>query len=75
MSLYDYRKAQEIQAEDHPFYALIMCAMKQADTTNAAKLREAFPEVHAELAKRYDAPGGILENEAVFDDGYGESKG
>lgn len=60
MSLYDYRASREIVATDPPFYALIMAAMRKADSVNAFKLLAAFPETHAELAARYNAPGGIL---------------
>ena len=63
MSLYDYRRAREIAAEDYPFYALIMAAMRQADTDNAEKLKAAWPEVYAELEQRYWAPGGLLPDE------------
>ncbi|BBY84689.1 hypothetical protein [Mycolicibacterium tokaiense] len=60
MSLYDYRASQQIGSTDQPFYALIMAAIRKADTQNAARLRMAFPEVHAEFTARYDAPGGML---------------
>jgi len=63
MSLYDYKKSQEISAKGYPFYALIMAAMRQADTVNVIKLQKAFPEVWADFKARYFAPGGRLENE------------
>lgn len=63
MSLYDYTAAREIVGLDKPFCAVVMAAMRQADTTNAAKLRAAFPEVWDELQARYDAPGGYLPTE------------
>ena len=65
MSLYDYQAGQLIEAEGYPFYALIQAAMRQADSTNIEKLRWAFPEVHAELQARYNAPGGLLEGEEL----------
>ena len=65
MSLYDYRQSQKIAAEDHPFYALIMAAMRKADTDNIAKLQRAFPEVWSELFQRYHAPGGLLPHEQM----------
>jgi hypothetical protein len=46
-----------------PFYALVMAAMRNADTANSAKLRRAFPEVYDELLARYDAPGGYLDGD------------
>jgi hypothetical protein len=58
MSLYDYKTSQKIAAEDYLFYALIMAAMRQADTNNVIKLKSAFPDTWAELERRYHAPGG-----------------
>lgn len=63
MSLYDYIKSQEIAADDHPFYAILMAAMRQADTINTAKLKGVWPEVWNELQERYNAPHGILYTE------------
>lgn len=66
MSLYDYTVSQDIAIEDHPFYALIMAAMRKADDYNAMLLRAAFPEVWDELSKRYSAPGGLLKSDPEF---------
>lgn len=63
MSLYDYKQGLRIGAQDYPFYALIQAAMRQADTDNLERLKQAFPDVWAELLQRYDAPGGVLEDE------------
>lgn len=63
MTLYDYRESQRIAVEDYQFYALIMAAMRQADTDNATKLKFAFPFVWEELRRRYNAPGGFLPGE------------
>jgi hypothetical protein len=63
MSLYDYQQSQEIATRDYPFYALIMAAIRQADTENLDKLQRVFPEVVAEFRHRYHAPGGRLEGE------------
>ncbi|SIJ61558.1 Uncharacterised protein [Mycobacteroides abscessus subsp. bolletii] len=60
MSLRDYRMSRQISATDPPFYALIIAAIRKADTQNTARLRSAFPEVYDEFAARYDAPGGVL---------------
>ena len=60
MSLYDYRASQRLGAGDPPFYALIMAAMRQADTDNAALLRSIFPDTWKELQARYNAPGGCI---------------
>lgn len=60
MSHYDYQASKLIAMEDHPFAALIMAAMRQADTGNMTKLRRAWPGVARELQARYDTPGGFL---------------
>ena len=63
MSRFDYDASKKIFLEDPPFYALIMAAMRKADTHNVILLANAFPEVWTELAKRYNAPGGLLDGE------------
>ena len=60
MSRYDYEASKAIVAQDWPFYALIMAAMRQADTQTAYTLRNAWPHVWDELQARYNAPGGRL---------------
>jgi hypothetical protein len=65
MSHYDYIVSKTLSEYDAPFYALIMAAMRQADSTNAAKLRGAWPDVWDELQARYNAPGGVLDGEQV----------
>lgn len=63
MSQYDYHAARELLVTDVPFYALIMAAMRKADTINTERLRSAFPETWAELEARYNAPGACLPGE------------
>lgn len=63
MSLFDYQASQEVHAEERPFFALIMAAMRRADTHNALLLRAAFPDTWDELQLRYHSPGGILATE------------
>jgi hypothetical protein len=63
VSYHEYVVSKGISQGDRPFYALVMAAMRQADTNNAAKLRAAFPDTWAELDARYNAPGGILDGE------------
>ena len=65
MSLYDYRVSAEIRYTDPPFYALIMAAIRKADTINTAKLRAVFPDTYAEFEARYHAPGGILPEDNI----------
>lgn len=60
MSLYDYRVSRQIIFNDPPFYALIMAAIRKADTENTALLREVFPAVYWEFEDRYNTPGGRL---------------
>jgi hypothetical protein len=63
VSRYDYECSKRIAAECPPFAALIMAAMRGADTRNAEELRRSFPEIGAELTARYNAPGGVLDSE------------
>lgn len=70
MSYYYYEESKIIKRQNFPFYALIMAAMRQADTTNADLLRTAFPDVWDELDARYNAPGGLLPHEKVRQSGY-----
>jgi hypothetical protein len=68
LSLFDYRASRHIKSGDYPFYALIMAAMRQADTENLERLKEAFPETWAEFERRYyssASPDGRLPGEAV----------
>jgi hypothetical protein len=60
MSYADYEISRDLVTRYVPFYALIMTAMRQADTGNMAKLRLAWPDVADELEARYHAPGGLL---------------
>ena len=57
MSLFDYSVSQRLSVDDPPFAALIMAALRKADTRNAAKLSAAFPEICDEMQARYNAPG------------------
>lgn len=61
MSRYDYEAS--IDLPHASFAALIMAAMRRADTQNAALLRQAWPELWAELEARYNAPGGVLASD------------
>jgi hypothetical protein len=63
MNYHEYMVSREMTSTDPPFYALIMCAMRKADSTNEAKLRVAFPDVWDEFQARYNAPGGVLADE------------
>lgn len=63
MSLYDYHVSCKLVRDDVPFYALIMAAMRRADTENEAILRSAYPDVWDEVYARYHATGGCLEGD------------
>jgi len=67
MSYYDYHVSLVIAANDYPFYALIMAAMRKADSGNAELLRVAFPDTFHELKLRYNLPGGVLPEEEPKD--------
>lgn len=63
MSHYDYEASKVIAQQGYPFYALVMAAMRQADSDNFLKLAAAWPEVNLELMARYNAPGGVLASD------------
>jgi hypothetical protein len=65
MSIIDYQEYKVISYENPSFKALIMAAMAKADTDNLRKLQEAFPDVWAEMLKRYNAPGGALDKQEL----------
>ena len=60
MSYYDYQYAKWLELKDPPFYALIQCAIRRADTDNGLKLKRTFPKIWEELYARYNAPGGYM---------------
>lgn len=60
---FEYEASKRIALQDLPFYALVMAAMRQADTENLARLRLGFEDVWQELQARYEAPGGLLPGE------------
>ena len=64
MSWYEYNESKNF-GPDPSFYALIMAAMRRADSSNTAILRAAWPETWDELQARYNAPGGYLPGEKV----------
>jgi hypothetical protein len=65
MSYHEYVASKAVALSEVPFYALIMAAMRQADSSNLALLRACWPNVWDELDARYNAPGGVLEGEPV----------
>jgi len=61
VSLYDYTVSKTLHDQDTPFYALIMAAMRRADSQNLSLLQAVFPDTWIELQARYNAPGGAME--------------
>jgi len=66
MTLHDYEVSKAIEVANYPFYALIMAAMRKADSSNQLTLAFGFPEVWKELQYRYWSAGGLMPGE----DGY-----
>jgi len=66
MSRNDYEVAKQIESTNPPFMALIMAAIRKADSANASLLQRAWPETVAELNYRYWSAGGLMPGE----DGY-----
>jgi len=66
--LLEYRASLQLAMLAHTlpgnaFYALLMATIREADSDNLAKLALCFPQVLAELTRRYSAPGGRLDTE------------
>lgn len=61
MSYHEYLESEKLNRVT--FYALIMAAMRKADSVNIYKLARAWPEVYKEFKERYNAPGGKLEGD------------
>ncbi len=66
MSIHAYKESLEITKHGFGFNAIIMAAIRKADFHNTRELKTAWPDLYAELYKRYNAPGGFIEGE---DDG------
>lgn len=71
MTMHHYQASRELEriVEERriPFYAIIMAAMRKADTVNMAKLTAAFPEQAKELQERYWSIGGHLITDVNVD--------
>jgi hypothetical protein len=68
MSIHDYKTSAYISLKNPSFASLIMAAYRKADSDNAVKLEEEWPEIIAELRRRYHVPGGVLPEEMNADD-------
>jgi len=70
MSYYVYEQSRAISKGegviDPSIYALIMSAMRKADSSNTKKLKGAYPELWEELNLRYNSPGGFVSKEEAM---------
>ena len=65
MSYHDFIVGRRVsEYKDVTFYGVIQAAMRLADDFNVETLKAAFPETWNELRKRYNAPGGLLIEDA-----------
>jgi hypothetical protein len=64
MSLHSYQQSIEISAKEYQFSALIMAAIRKADSVNTRILSLAFPDIAQELDARYESPDGKLPGES-----------
>ena len=60
LSHYDYILSQKISASGYSFYGLLAALVRDADTDNLERLRNAFPGFVDMFQARYEAPGGVL---------------
>lgn len=63
VNLHDYRLSGQITASGASFHALLMAAMRCADSANGARLASVFPEEWEELQQRWLAPHGLLPSD------------
>jgi hypothetical protein len=67
MSLSDYKQSAAL-AVSASFHALVMAAMRRADTENYRRLAAAFPAIADELETRYRSPGALTPSERAFEE-------
>jgi hypothetical protein len=65
ITLYDYQWSKQLEAQDPPFYGLLACLIRKADTTNLAKLRMMWPDEVRDFERRYHSPGGVLPEDSA----------
>ena len=65
MSIYDFHYSMKLSTYDPPFYALLMCMIRKADTDNLRKIESVFPEVVKEFVERYRSPLGKLATDDI----------
>lgn len=59
---YTRKEALKISPE-YSVNAILMEAIRQADSFNTLFLQRQFPALYKEMKERYNAPGGILETD------------
>lgn len=64
---YDVAHSQKLVEEFKglSFESWIMAMLRKSDTENTEIILRQWPEIHAEMKARYNAPGGILRGETV----------
>ena len=66
MTYYEYEVGKKLEKMELPFYGIIQGAMRRAAAESDENLemsKGCFPEVWNDLKKRYNAPGGKLEED------------
>jgi hypothetical protein len=68
MGYEEYKKSQDLSLHattgpGNAFYALLMAAVRFADTDNLNTINQHWPEMYNELMTRINAPGGKLPGE------------
>lgn len=63
MSYHEYRVSQLITSKGYPFYAMLFAMIRQADSNNLEKIKQAWPARYEEFMSRYHSPGGLLGGE------------
>ena len=58
-------KARSNRFGANEFYSLLLAAMRTADSSNIAALKQVFPQVFEQLGKRYNAPAGCLTDQEL----------
>lgn len=59
----EYREGRIASAQGYGFYSLIEAAMRTADSEQIEVLRNAYPNVYADLMARYDSQNTRIVND------------
>lgn len=66
--LHAYHVSRLLSMKNIPFAALLFECIRRADSHNYARLKMAFPEIVEEMRRRYNAPLGVLMEDAIETD-------